>query len=152
MKTFVNRVLLSLVGVGSLLVGVLPVAAQVAPSHDVIRVKDVALNPITFGQPLPIAPAETAAQRLNIDSITIESAFTTQQFPMAHANQVGAAIPTATSLVPQPLTPADLLKDPNTAWQRFMAQEPPQPKPFHPLAFFELPALESGLKMNLMNF
>jgi hypothetical protein len=54
--------------------------------------------------------------------------------------------------VPKPLSPADLIKDPNTAWQRFMSQQPPTPKPIHPLAFFELPAMESGLKMNLMNF
>jgi hypothetical protein len=65
---------------------------------------------------------------------------------------VAESIPTASSLVPAPLTPTELLKDPNTAWQRFMAQEPPQPKQIHPLAFFEIPSLESGLKMNLMNF
>jgi hypothetical protein len=100
------------------------------------------------------SPMTPAAHRLDTDAITIDSLplFAIDAPPMAHAPQVAEAIPTASTLVPKPLSPADLIKDPNTAWQRFMSQQPPTPKPIHPLAFFELPAMESGLKMNLMNF
>jgi hypothetical protein len=95
-----------------------------------------------------------AADRLDTDAIAIDTLplFAIDAPPMAHAPQVAETIPTASVLVPKPIGPADLLKDPNTAWQRFMSQQPPTPKPIHPLAFFELPAMESGLKMNLMNF
>ncbi len=115
--------------------------AQSAPTH----IKDLA--PGAFS----VTPT---AHNLDTAAISIESLplFAIDAPPMAHAPQVAEAIPAARTLVPQPVGPADLIKDPNTAWQRFMTQQPRQPKPIDPLAFFELPAMESGLKMNLMNF
>jgi hypothetical protein len=118
--------------------------AQSAPTQTT-HIKDIS----------PGAPSLTpTADNLDTAAINIESLplFAIDAPPMAHAPQVAEAIPTASILVPQPIGPADLLKDPNTAWQRFMAQQPRTPKPIDPLAFFELPAMESGLKLNLMNF
>ncbi len=121
----------------------------------------LSLAPIALAQTMPIhtkdfdaASPRPAAHRLDTDAIAIDSLplFAIDAPPMAHAPQVADAIPTASTLVPKPLSPADLIKDPNTAWQRFMSQQPPTPKPIDPLAFFALPAMESGLKMNLMNF
>jgi hypothetical protein len=126
-------------------------------------VATISLAPSVLAQSVP-TPVHTkdlsaaspmpAAHRLDTAAITIDSLplFAIDAPPMAHAPQVAEAIPTASTLVPKPLSPADLIKDPNTAWQRFISQQPPTPKPIHPLAFFELPAMESGLKMNLMNF
>jgi hypothetical protein len=114
--------------------------AQTAPS--IIRVKDIAL----------INSMPQTGQSLRTESMSFDTLFTLDAAPMAHASQVAETIPTASSLVPQPLRPADLLRDPNTAWQRFMEQEPPAPKPLDPLEFFKIPGLESGLKMNVMNF
>jgi hypothetical protein len=115
-------------------------AAQAAP--DIIRVKDIAL----------INSMPSTVQSLSTESMSIATLFALDTAPMAHATQVAEAIPTATSLVPQPLRPADLLRDPNTAWQRLMNQAPPAPKPLDPLEFFKIPGLNSGLKMNVMNF
>jgi hypothetical protein len=116
--------------------------AQSAPTN-LTHIRDIGASPTT-----PVTHSlDTAA--IAIDSLPL---FAIDAPPMAHAPQVAEAIPTASTLVPKPLSPADLIKDPNTAWQRFMSQQPPTPKPIHPLAFFELPAMESGLKMNLMNF
>jgi hypothetical protein len=114
--------------------------AQAAP--DIIRIKDIAL----------INSTPSTVQSLRTESMSIETLFAIDAAPMAHATQVAEAIPTATSLVPQPLRPADLLRDPNTAWQRLIDQAPPAPKPLDPLEFFKIPGLHSGLKMNVMRF
>ncbi len=114
--------------------------AQTAPS--IIRVKDIAL----------INSMPQTVQNLNTESMSFETLFTLDAPPMAHASEVAEAIPTASSLVPQPLSPTDLLRDPNTAWQRLMDQAPPAPKPVDPLEFFKIPGMNSGLKMNVMNF
>jgi hypothetical protein len=124
----------------SVVTGTTAATAQTAPN--IIRVKDIAsIN----AMPQP-------AQSLSPESLSFETLFTLDAAPMAHASQVAEAIPTASSLVPQPLRPADLLRDPNTAWQRLMDQAPPAPKPLDPLEFFKIPSMNSGLKMNVMNF
>jgi hypothetical protein len=124
-------------------------------------VATISLAPIGLAQTAPmhtkdfgVASPMPAAHSLDTEAITIEALplFAIDAPPMAHAPQVADAIPTASTLAPKPLTPAGLMQDPSTAWQRFMAQPPRQPKPIDPLGFFALPAMESGLKMNLMNF
>jgi hypothetical protein len=139
MKTVLIR-LLPAVAVALSLIAPIAATAQTAPT----RVHDMARHPVD--------PTQPAATHLSTASRSIDALFNAEAPPMGHATQVAETIPTASSLVPAPLSPKDLLKDPNTAWQRFLTQAPAQPKPIHPLAFFEIPQLESGLKMNLMNF
>jgi hypothetical protein len=114
--------------------------AQSAP----IYIKDIS----GMASPMP------AAQSLDTAAIAIKAMpiYAIDAPPMAHAAQVAEAIPTASTLVPRRLTPAALIKDPSTAWQRFMTQQPPPPKPVDPLGFFALPGMKSSLKLNLMNF
>jgi hypothetical protein len=141
MKSSLLRAVSTVVATMSLATIATSVVAQSAPLH----IKDLAPGPLS---------STPTAHNLDTAAISIKSLplFAIDALPMAHAPQVAETIPAARTLVPQPVGPADVIKDPNTAWQRFMTQQPRQPKPIDPLAFFQLPAMKSGLKMNLMNF
>jgi hypothetical protein len=123
-----------------------PVLSQEGPKlpGTLARVDDV-----TWGD---IAITDQPAQRLITQPLTIEAVFGADAAPSAQMAEVVEAIPSASSLAPQPINPLDALKDPGATLNRFLKQAPPPPSPLDPLEFFKLPALDSGLTLNVAKF
>ncbi|MBE9030175.1 hypothetical protein IQ266_10585 [filamentous cyanobacterium LEGE 11480] len=120
--------------------------AQTAPRspQSVTRVRDIAwANLSDFDRP---------THRLTTQAVSIDTMFQVEMALTENLSQTSEAIPSARALVPAPVNLIDALTDLPGTVDRFLAQTPQEPEPFKPLAFFEIPGLESGVKVGLLNF
>ena len=93
------------------------------------------------------------AAMLAIQPATINSHANDVIYSTHQLNQVAASISVQQGSKSSSINPLDALQDPITTLNRFLEEQPNQkPKPIHPLAYFEVPALDSGVSVTVSHF
>ncbi len=116
----------------------------VVPRHPEFRVKD--------GDWSDLNTIEQRAFHLLTAPKTRDEMLDTRRSAIARIDQVVDTIPTASIMVPQPVNPTDALTDPAGTLQKFLSQKPPAPEPIQPLAFFKIPDMSPGVKLDMWEF
>lgn len=121
----------------------------------------VTISAIAFAHPAFAAQVSASSSNsdrsqaaiLAIQPATINSHVNDVIYSTHQLNQIAASIPVQQELKSPSVNPIDAFKTPITTLKRVLEEKPNQtPKPIDPLAYFEVPPMDSSLSVTIAHF